>query len=163
MARNVVRTATSIAFAFVFLAVAPASFAQDAPADNMDILREKIRADKKLLVATNMDLSETEAKGFWPIYAAYQKDLDKINRQLARMLDSYASDLEGKSLTDAKAKKLIDESVAVEQAEAKLRGTYAPKLSAVLPPKKVARYLQIESKIRAVVRYDLASGLPLVE
>ena len=54
--------------------------AQDKPADNMQILREKIKADKKLLVATNMQLTEAEAKNFWPIYEDYQKDLQKINR-----------------------------------------------------------------------------------
>ena len=163
MGTNVVRTATSIALAALTLACVPASFAADTPADNMQILREKIRADKKLLVAQNMDLTESEAKGFWPIYEAYQRDLWKINHQIAHLLESYAADVQGKSLTDAKAKQLIAESVAIEQAEAKLKSTYAPKLSKVLPPKKVVRYLQIENKIRAVVKYDLATGVPLVE
>jgi len=163
MGTNVAKTATGIVLAAVLLAIVPASFAQDAAADNMQILREKIRADKKLLVAANMDLTDSEAKGFWPIYDAYQKDLQKINHQIENLLESYAADLEGKSLTDAKAKRLIAESVAIEQEEAKLKSTFAPKLSKVLPPKKVARYLQIESKIRAVVKYDLATGVPLVE
>ena len=163
MGTNVAKIATSIVLAAVLLAIVPASFAQDAAADNMQILREKIRADKKLLVAANMDLTDSEAKGFWPIYDAYQKDLQKINHQIENLLESYAADLEGKSLTDAKAKRLIAESVAIEQEEAKLKSTFAPKLSKVLPPKKVARYLQIESKIRAVVKYDLATGVPLVE
>jgi hypothetical protein len=58
---------------------------------------------------------------------------------------------------------LIDEVIAIEVAEASLKSTYAPKLSNVLPVKKVARYLQIENKIRAVVKYDLAQGVPLVQ
>ena len=124
---------------------------------------DKIKADKKLVVATNMELTETEAKGFWPIYDEYQKDLQKINRRIANLLDSYAADFRSKTLTDDKAKKLIDEAIAIEQAEADLKSTYAPKLSKVLPVKKVARYLQIENKIRAVVKYDLAQGVPLVK
>ena len=63
--------------------------------------------------------------------------------------------------TDDKAKKLIEEAVAI--AEANLKSTYAPKLSKVLPVKKVARYLQIENKIRAVVKYDFAQGVPLAQ
>jgi hypothetical protein len=137
--------------------------AQDKPADNMQILRDKIKADKKLVVATNMELTESEAKGFWPIYDQYQKDLQKINRRIATLLESYAADFRGKSLTDEKAKKLIEEAVAIEQAEANLKSTYAPKLSKVLPVIKVARYLQIENKIRAVVKYELATGVPLVQ
>jgi hypothetical protein len=110
-----------------------------------------------------MELTESESKGFWPIYDEYQKDLQKINRRIVSLLESYAADFRGKSLTDDKAKKLIEEAVAIEQAEANLKSTYAPKLSKVLPVKKVARYLQIENKIRAVIKYDLAQGVPLVE
>jgi predicted outer membrane protein len=158
-----VKKTIGVAIAIIMFGFAPLTVAQDKPADNMQILRDKLKADKKLVVATNMELTESEAKGFWPIYESYQKDLQRINRRLANLLESYAADLQGKSLTDDKAKKLIDEAVAIEQAEAKLKSTYAPKLSKVLPVKKVARYLQIENKIRAVVKYDLAQGVPLVK
>jgi hypothetical protein len=143
--------------------VLPPGFAQDKPADNMQILRDKIKADKKLVVATNMELTESEAKNFWPIYEEYQKDLQKINRRIVTLLESYAADFRSKTLTDDKAKKLIDEALAIEQAEANMKSTYAPKLSKALPVRKVARYLQIENKIRAVIKYDLAQGVPLVQ
>ena len=136
---------------------------QDKPAVNMQILREKVKADKKLLVATNMELTESEAKGFWPVYENYQKDLATINQRIVKLIESYAADYRKNTLTDEKAKKLIDEFVAIEQAEAGLKASYVPKLSKVLPPKKVARYLQIENKIRAVVKYELADGVPLIQ
>ena len=44
-------------------------------------------------------------------------------------MESYAADFRSKSLTDEKAKKLIDEAVAIVQAEANLKSTYAPQLS----------------------------------
>jgi hypothetical protein len=160
---NFSKTSMRVAIATVLLGFGPLGFAQDKPADNMQLLREKIRADKKLLVATNMELMESEAKGFWPIYDEYQKDLQKINRRIVNLLESYAADFRRKSLTDENAKKLITEAVAIEQAEADLKSTYAPKLSKVLPVRKVARYLQIENKIRAVIKYDLAQGVPLVQ
>jgi cob(I)alamin adenosyltransferase len=137
--------------------------AQDKPADNMQILRDKIKADKKLVVAENMELTESEAKNFWPIYDDYQKELQKINRRLIKLLESYADDMHKKSLTDDKAKKLIDEANAIEQAEVNIKSTFAPKLSKALPTIKVARYLQIENKIRAIVRYELAQGVPLMK
>jgi len=162
MRRDLAQRTISIAIMLITFGLAPA-MAQDKPADNMQILRDKIKADKKLVVATNMELTESEAKTFWPIYDEYQKDLQKINRRIVNVLDSYAADARAKTLTDDKAKKLIDEALAIEQAEANLKSTYAPKLSKVLPVKKVARYLQIENKIRAVVKYDLAQGVPLVQ
>jgi len=158
-----VKKTLGVAMAIMMFGFAPLSLAQDKPADNMQILRDKIKADKKLLVATNMEFTESEAKGFWPIYEEYQKDLQKINQRIAKLLEGYAADFRSKSLTDDKAKKLIDDAVAIEQAEANLKSSYAPKLSKVLPVKKVARYLQIENKIRALVKYDLAAGVPLVQ
>jgi len=135
---------------------------QDKPADNMQVLREKLKADKKLVVAANMDLTESEAKGFWPVYDQYQKDLDAINQRIRKLVESYAADYRANTLTDEKAKKLIDEAVSIEMAEATLKASAVPKLRKVLPEKKVARYLQIENKIRAVVKYEFAEGVPLV-
>jgi hypothetical protein len=99
------------------------------------ILRDKLKANKKL-VAPNMELTEAEAKTFWPIYEEYQKELQKINRRIFNLLESYAADFRGKSLTDEKAKKLIDKAVKIDPAEADLESVYAPKLSKVLPVKK---------------------------
>jgi len=137
--------------------------AQDKPADNMQILREKLKADKKLLVAANMELTESEAKNFWPIYEDYQKDLQNINEHLGKLLQSYATDYKNKTMTDDKAKTLTDYYLAIQQAEVKLQSSYLPKLSKALPATKVARYLQIENKIRAVIKYDLAATVPLVQ
>ena len=135
--------------------------AVDKPADNMQILREKLKADKKLVVAANMDLTEAEAKGFWPLYEEYQKELQKINDRLATAIVAYAKEYNAKSLTDDKATKLLDEALAVEESETKLKRASVPKLSKVLPGRKVARYVQIENKIRAIVKYEIAAEVPL--
>ena len=154
----------SVTALMVVIAAFPVpALTQDKPADNMQLLREKVKADKKLLVATNMELTESEAKGFWPVYEDYQKELAAINQRIGKLIENYAADYRANTLTDEKATKLIDELVAIEQAEAGLKTSSVPKLSKVLPPKKVARYLQIENKIRAVVKYGLAEGVPLVQ
>lgn len=141
---------------------APA-FAQDKPVDtNMQILLDKVKADKKLVVAANMELNDDEAKGFWPIYEAYQKDLQTINDRLRKTILGYAAAYNKKALTDADAMQLTNEVLTIDQDELTLRKTYAARLGRVMPATKVARYLQIENKIRAAIRYDLASGIPLV-
>ena len=118
---NFVTKTAGVMMTLMLLAFASPALAQDKPADNMQILRDKIKADKKLVVATNMELTESEAKNFWPIYDGYQKDLQRINRRIVNLLENYAADFRSKSLTDDKAKKLIDEAMAIEQAEANLR------------------------------------------
>jgi hypothetical protein len=136
--------------------------AQDKPASNMEILREKIKADKKLLVAANMGLTEAEATKFWPVYDAFQADLGKINQRLGQVIHSYAEAYRTNTLTNEKAKSLMGEVIKVEQAEVNLKKAYLPKLAAVLPGTKVARYLQLENKIRAVIKYEMANEIPLV-
>ena len=64
---------------------------------------------------------------------------------------------------DEKAKKLLDEWIAIEQDEGKRRSAYAPKVLKALPAKKAARYLQIENEFRILLRYDLAATVPLVQ
>jgi hypothetical protein len=130
-------------------------------ASDMEILRDKIYADKKLLVAENMELTEDEAKKFWPIYEAYQEDLHKINERMAKVINEYALAYNKGAILDKTAKQLIDQAIDVELDEAKLRKSYVPKLSKALPGVKVARYLQLENKVRAIVRYELASAIPL--
>jgi hypothetical protein len=139
--------------------VATPAFAQD----NMQILREKIKADKKLVVAVNMGLTESEAKGFWPVYEAYQKELHKINERLGELILDYADAYNQGPVADKIAKKLLKEALNIEDAELKLKRAYVPKLEKALPEWKVARYLQIETKIRAIVKYELAAEVPLVE
>ena len=144
-------------------AAAPAKPAADAPADNMQILRDKVAADKKLVVSAAMGLTESEAKGFWPVYDAFQKDLHKINDEIATLIAAFAKEYTGKSLTDDKAKKLLEYYFAIEDRELKLRKSYIPKLSKVLPGLKVARYMQLENKVRALVKYELAAEIPLAQ
>ena len=141
----------------------PAVIAQEPSAANMEIVREKVRADKKLLVAANMNLSEEEAAAFWPVYEAYQKDIGALNERTRKAIESYASAYTQGAVPDDTAKKLLDEVLAIEGAELDMRKSYVPKFAKVLPAAKVARYYQIENKIRAAVRYELAEGIPLVQ
>jgi len=150
---------------FVVLAmIAAPAFAQDKSADmNMQILRDKIKADKKVLVAANMQLTDAEAKAFWPIYDAYQNELKAINERTGNAILAYADAYKAGPIADAPAKKFLDEALAIDEAELKLRKDYSAKLTKAIPAAKAARYVQIESKIRAAIRYELAANIPLVQ
>jgi hypothetical protein len=158
-----VRTVTRCFLALAaFVLVLPVfSYAQTA--SDMEILRQKLKADKKLVVAQAMQLTEAEAKGFWPVYDAYQADLGTINARLGQVIKAYAEAYRTDTLTDDKAQTLLNEALQVEQAEVDLKRAYVPKLGGVLSSVKVARYLQIENKIRAVLKYELAGDIPLAK
>ena len=143
------------------LLTAPA-FAQSASDTNMEILKEKLKADKKLLVAGNMELTDAEAKQFWPVYESYQKDLEAVNKQLFKTIKEYSEAFNKGSIPNDQAKKLLGEALSVEEQETKLKRTYAEKLEKLIPSAKVARYIQMETKIRSLIKFEMAQQIPLV-
>ena len=151
-------TASAIVAGLAFTAMA-----QTTGTANMEILRQKLKSDKKLVVAQNLKLTDAEGTAFWPVYDAYQKDLQQINQRLGAVIVAYADAYNKGPVANDVAKKLLDEALAVDDAEAKLKGSYVPKILAALPATKAVRYIQIENKIRAAIRYELADGIPLVE
>jgi hypothetical protein len=133
----------------------------DKPADQMDLLREKARADKKLLVAEALALTEGEAKAFWPVYNAYQSDMVGHYDRVLAMIDRFAKSYD--SMTDAGATKLLNDYLALEANHVAILKSYVPRFEKVLPAKKVARLYQVENKIRALVNVELARQIPLVK
>lgn len=138
-----------------------ATFAQDKSADTMQMLREKVQADKKLLVAENMQLTETEAAGFWPVYEQYQQELRILADRALRLVEHYAENYE--SMSEEAAQKLLDDFMALEGDRVKIKQAYRPRFADGLPANKVARYYQLENKIDAVVNYALAETIPLIK
>ena len=138
-----------------------AAVAQDKPADQMEILREKARADKTLVVATALALTEGEAKAFWPVYNAYQSDMIAHYDKLLSLIDRFAQAYD--TMTDEAATRLLNEYLALEANHVALLKAYVPRFQRVLPALKVARLYQVENKIRALVNFDLARQIPLVK
>lgn len=164
MKRHIGLAAVTTACILVLALISSPVFAEektDKAPSNMEILREKIQADKKLVVAANMNLTDAEAKAFWPIYQEYQTKLTKINERITKLIVDYAQNYQ--TMTNEIAKKLMTESMAVEKERLTLKESLMPKFQKALPAIKVARYYQIENKIQAIVQYSLADGIPLVE
>ena len=137
------------------------ALAEEQEANNMEIVRDKLRADKKLFVAESMGLTESEAKAFWPIYDDYQKALAGLGDRKIKIIKDYAA--VHKSMSNETAKALLDDYLALEADFQKLRFDYLPKFRGALPDIKVARYYQLENKIHAVVNFELAETIPLIE
>lgn len=157
------RTFTRCIVALITVVLALPAVVSAQTATDMEILRQKLKADKKLVVAQAMQLTEAEAPGFWPVYEAYQADLEQLNARLGQLIKSYATAYRTDTLTNEKAQGLMDEALQIEQAEVDLKRAYVPKLGAVVSQVKVARYLQLETKIRALLKYEMAAEIPLAK
>ena len=156
------KTVQIIIILFICLWVAPV-FAQELSSKSMDALREAAKSNKKALVALNLKLTETEDKVFWKVYESYQKDIAKVNERLLNLIKDYAKEYKAKSLTDEKAKQLTSNYLVIEEDLLKLKKSDLEKVSAVIPDKKAMTYWQIENKIQAIIRFDVAINIPLAE
>jgi len=160
----------SVLLVFSVILVVPA-LAEDSGAtrsiDDLALImgnfHQEMSDDKRRLVEAKMNLSEDEAKVFWPIYDDYQKDLYKIVKRLAKIVDIYDIEYSKGVLSDKIAEKLLIEALDIELVEVKLKQSYVPRFGKKLPMAKVARYIQIETKIRVVIYHKIATKIPLVE
>jgi Spy/CpxP family protein refolding chaperone len=158
MTRNL---ASALIMAVAMAATSAWAQGQPAPANDMQVLRAAVKADKKALVAKTLDLTPAEAAKFWPIYETYQRSLNASNRQTALAVEELVG--YDKPLSNVFAKNLANEMIASDEAEIKARRKMQNAVMKALPPKKAARYLQLEGKIRSFQDYDLAVAIPLVK
>jgi len=156
------KSVSAMLFVVVSL-IAPIVLAEDKTADvtDMQALRDAVKSDKKAFVASTMNLTSAEAKRFWPIYDIYQRSVDASNRRRALAIEAVIT--KDQSLSNLYARNLANELIANDEAEIKARRTMHNRMMRALPPNKAARYLQLESKVRAVQDYDIATTIPLIK
>ena len=151
-------------FVAIFFAAAsvaaPFSFAQDKDdAADLNVMRQAARADKRAFVASALDLTPAEAKRFWPIYDEYQRELNLANQQRTLTIESAIS---AERVSDLYAKRIANDLIQSAELEARARRKMSNAVMRALPPRKAARYIQLETKLHAIYEYDLASTIPLV-
>ena len=135
--------------------------ARPAAEANLDVLLDAIRANRKALVAINLKLTDDEAAKFWPVYDRYQQEINALGDRLVGVIQDYSAGFS--DLSNDKAMKLMEEYLTIEAERVKVRRTYIDEFAKILPGRTVARLYQIENKIDAVIRYDLAATIPVVE
>jgi hypothetical protein len=136
--------------------------AQDANIDSdIEILRANIRADRMQIVTDQMQLSDDEAKIFWPIYREYDADLTKLNDQKVDLLKEYANSYD--KLTSEQVQSLARRSFELQKARVDLRQNYFNKVAHAVSPQTAARFVQVEDRIDLLLNLQLAASVPMVQ
>ncbi len=153
----------SVVFVLMVLCmiIIPAALFAQTQADEEELIRSQLQTGKKAIVADNMQFTEAESQAFWPLYNEFQQAKMKLNERTIKLIDDYLSNYE--KMTDEKAGAIVKDLVALEKERADLKASFLPRFSKVLPAKKVARYYQLENKIEAIVKYELAKEVPLLK
>jgi hypothetical protein len=128
---------------------------------NLDVLLDAIRSNRKALVAVNLQLTGDEAAKFWPIYDRYQKEINTLGDRLVGVIRDYSAGFS--DLSNDKAMQLVTEYLTLEADRVNVRRAYVDEFAKTLPGRKVARFYQIENKMDAVVRYQLAATIPVID
>jgi hypothetical protein len=126
-----------------------------------DVLLNTVRTNRRALVAVNLSLSSQEAAQFWPLYDRYQAEIGAIGDRGMALVTDYVDHFA--DLSNEKALQLMTDYLGAEADRLKVRQSYLPEFAKILPGRTVARFYQIENKIDAVLRYDLAATIPVVE
>ena len=129
--------------------------------DYLEVVRDVLNAEKKVIVAEAMQLSETEGMPFWEMYNEYNAELYKVHSKRVNIIKDFAANYG--SMTDTKADELWNNTMAYQSELLKLNKTYYKKFKKVLPAGKAALYFQVENKIAALINAQLAAEIPLVE
>jgi hypothetical protein len=128
-------------------------------AEEMRLTREMINNERQALVTRAMDLTPAEMQRFWPLYRQYRVAASKVGDRIVTLITTYADNYQ--NLSDQVADKLLTEFVRIEEQRARLKAQYLPKFKKVLPPKKVARFYQIENKLDTALLADISEAIPL--
>jgi hypothetical protein len=157
------KTICSIACtAAVILALSPGrALAQTADQwTQLQQLQADLKADRQAVVAANLPMTDGEAKAFWPVYKEYRGGVEKLGERIAGLISAYAANYT--TMNDTKAEAFFTEMLAIDRDRLTLREKYMPRVRAVLPATKAARFFQIENKLDAIVNLSIASEIPLV-
>jgi len=125
------------------------------------VLLSTVRDNRRALIAANLNLSPQEAAAFWPLYDRYAKEVNAVGDRMAAVVEDYRTHFS--DLSNEKALELINNYLASEADRLKVRQAYVAEFAKVLPGRTVARFYQIENKMDAVLRYDLAATIPVVD
>ncbi len=141
-----------------FFCLAAAAAAQTVK-DSLEVNRQAVESQRRILVAGALPLTDAEADAFWPLYDAYEKERRPLDERANKLVADFLA--RSATLTEAQAKSMVDEALEVDEGQLRVRRTWLGRMAKAIPPRKLARFYQIDNKLDSVVRADVARQIPL--
>jgi hypothetical protein len=127
--------------------------------ETLEVTRQAVESQRRVLVSGALPLTDAEAKAFWPLYDDYEKERRRIDERSNRLVADFVASVA--TLSDSQAKAMLAEALAVDERRLELRRQYVGRMGKALPPRKLIRFFQIENKLDTVVQADIARQIPL--
>lgn len=104
--------------------------------------REKLEAYRVAFFTRKMSLSADEAKTFWPVYDAFQVEVQKYRKECRT--EVLEAKLNFEKLSDAEVETVVDNIILFKEKEAAVMKAYHLKFKSILPIRKVALLYKAE-------------------
>jgi hypothetical protein len=132
-----------------------------SPVDqDIQLLRKNLRSQEKQIVAANMNLTDSDAQKFWPLYDRFASDLSNIYDRKIALVNEYMQNFQ--TMTGDQAEDYIRRRAAVEEDVMQLRLKYVPAFRRVLSGRQAALFFQIEWRLDLMINLQLAQ-MPMID
>ena len=146
--------------AALLLALAAPRASPQSVKDALELTRQAVETQRRVLVSGALPLTAAEASAFWPLYDGYEKERRAVDERANRLVADFVA--AAASLADSQASAMLGEALRIDEERLRLRRDWMGRMSKAIPPRKLVRFFQIENKLDSVVRADVARQVPLV-
>ena len=126
----------------------------------IEAARKLMIKERKLVIAGELVLTPDESKAFWPVYNEYRQELHQIGDEKVRLITDFSDHYQ--DMSDEFADRILLEHLDIQTRALKIQRKYIRHFKKVLPTIKVAKLYQVESKLDAVMDYQMASQIPMI-
>lgn len=119
-----------------------------------------IETERRTVFVQNMNLTEADAKRFWPIFDEFEAELLSLRETGIKNLKSYGEQYE--KMTDDQASILMKSMLKNEAMRTKIRKKYYNKFSKEMGGKVATRVMQLDAIVSMVLKLSIYDELPLV-
>ena len=124
-----------------------------------EITRAEIRSGREALALAIVQPMEDQQRPFLYAYRTYMKKVQKLNDRVGTLIDEYVKSQA--SLDDKQAARMTKEAAEIDPVRVKALQTMIYSLRADLTGKQMARLMQGELKMNAIIDVALAVAIPV--
>lgn len=140
---------------FILLGVNP-TMADNKPPQTQDPV-----IARRNLVAKALGVDPARGEKFWPIYDKYQKELDHFRSARLELLSTMGENFDNMSEEDAGL--ITEQRLKIERGRLELMERTMKELASILTKRELARFLQIELKIKAFIDSGVEEEIPILQ
>ncbi|WP_071397173.1 hypothetical protein [Flammeovirga pacifica] len=137
-----------------------ASFATQAQNVDAETIKTVIKTEKRIFFTENMNLSLDEAGTFWELYDAYELESSELVRERTALFKELINDTDG--ITDEEATQIVDNTLAIQAKNLKLKKKHIKLMKKKLSPKTVARFVQLNELVNNFLKTQILAELPII-